>query len=298
VTTTPRVGSVGVLGGGLMGTGIAEVAARAGLPTYVREVTTELAARARQSIERSLAKAVERGKLAATDRDEALGLLTVGTELGPAAARDILIEAVVEDLAVKNALWAEADTLARPETIFASNTSSLTIAAMAVASGRPDRVIGLHFFNPVPVMGLVEIVPTVGTSAATVDAVLALAGRLGKEPVLAKDASGFIVNRLLVPYMLDAVRMVEQGVGTTADIDTAMRLGTGHPMGPLTLLDFVGIDTAVRIAEIMFTEYRETRFAPPPLLRRMVLVGWYGRKTKRGFYDYAQDPPVPTDLGV
>jgi len=298
VTTTPAIGSVGVLGGGLMGSGIAEVAARAGLPTYLREVSSELAARARQSIERSLAKAVERGKLAADARDAALGLLTVGTDLGPAAAKEILIEAVVEDLAVKNALWSEASALAPPTTIFASNTSSLTIAAMAVASGRPDRVIGLHFFNPVPVMGLVEVVPTVGTSTATVDAVLALAGRLGKEAVLAKDASGFIVNRLLVPYMLDAVRMVEQGVGTTADIDTAMRLGTGHPMGPLTLLDFVGIDTAVRIAEIMFTEYRETRFAPPPLLRRMVLVGWYGRKSTRGFYDYAQDPPVPTDLGV
>jgi 3-hydroxybutyryl-CoA dehydrogenase len=298
VTTTPAIGSVGVLGGGLMGSGIAEVAARAGLPTYLREVSIELAARARQSIERSLAKAVERGKLAADARDAALGLLTFGTDLGPAAAKEILIEAVVEDLAVKNALWSEASALAPPTTIFASNTSSLTIAAMAVASGRPDRVIGLHFFNPVPVMGLVEVVPTVGTSTATVDAVLALAGRLGKEAVLAKDASGFIVNRLLVPYMLDAVRMVEQGVGTTADIDTAMRLGTGHPMGPLTLLDFVGIDTAVRIAEIMFTEYRETRFAPPPLLRRMVLVGWYGRKSKRGFYDYAQDPPVPTDLGV
>jgi 3-hydroxybutyryl-CoA dehydrogenase len=298
MTTTPTIGSVGVLGGGLMGTGIAEVAARAGLPTCVRELSIDLAVRARQAIERSLAKAVERGKLAAAERDAALGRLIVGAELGPAAAADILIEAVVEDLAVKNALWSEANALARPETIFASNTSSLTIAAMAAASGRPDRVIGLHFFNPVPVMGLVEIIPTVGTSAATVDAVVALAQRLGKEPVLAKDASGFIVNRLLVPYMLDAVRMVEQGVGTTADIDTAMRLGTGHPMGPLTLLDFVGIDTAVRIAEIMFTEYRETRFAPPPLLRRMVMVGWYGRKTRRGFYDYAQDPPVPTDLGV
>ena len=290
--------TVGVVGGGLMGSGIAEVTARAGMPTYVREVSPELATRAMQSIEKSMTKAVERGKLTADARAAALANLSSGTDLAPAAAADLVIEAVVEDLDVKNALWRDANALARPETIFASNTSSLTIAAMALASGRPDRIVGLHFFSPVPVMNLVEVVRTVGTSDATFDAAKLFVLHLGKTPVIAKDASGFIVNRLLVPYMLDAIRALEQGVGTTVDIDTAMRLGTGHPMGPLTLLDFVGLDTTYRIAEIMFTEYRDARFAPPPLLKRMVLVGWIGRKSRRGFYDYTQDPPTPTDLGV
>ena len=290
------IDSVGVLGGGLMGSGIAEVAARAGYPTYVREVSSELADRARKSIEKSLGKAVERGKLTHDDCAATLARLAFGTDLQAAAVGKLVIEAVVEDLEVKNHLWRELNRLAKPETIFASNTSSLTIAAMLAASGRPDRLIGLHFFNPVPVMPLVEVVPTIGTSAATIEAADTFVRKLGKVPVRAKDASGFIVNRLLVPYMLDAVRAVEQGVGSTADIDNAMRLGTGHPMGPLTLLDFVGIDTACRIAEIMFDEYRETRFAPPPLLRRMVLAGWFGRKSGRGFYDYTVDPPTPTVL--
>ena len=290
------IDSVGVLGGGLMGSGIAEVAARAGLGTYVREVSSELADRARKSIEKSLGRAVERGKLSHDDCQAALARLAFGTDLQEAAVGKIVIEAVVEDLEVKNHLWRELNRLAKPETIFASNTSSLTIAAMSAASGRPDRLIGLHFFNPVPVMPLVEVVPTIGTSLATIEAADNFVRRLGKEPVRAKDASGFIVNRLLVPYMLDAVRAVEQGVGSTVDIDNAMRLGTGHPMGPLTLLDFVGIDTACRIAEIMFDEYREARFAPPPLLRRMVLAGWFGRKSGRGFYDYTVDPPTPTVL--
>jgi len=290
------IDSVGILGGGLMGSGIAEVAARAGFGTYVREVSSELADRARKSIEKSLGRAVERGKLSHDDCQAALARLAFGSDLQAAAVGKIVIEAVVEDLEVKNHLWRELNRLAKPETIFASNTSSLTIAAMSAASGRPDRLIGLHFFNPVPVMPLVEVVPTIGTSLATIEAADNFVRRLGKEPVRAKDASGFIVNRLLVPYMLDAVRAVEQGVGSTVDIDNAMRLGTGHPMGPLTLLDFVGIDTACRIAEIMFDEYREARFAPPPLLRRMVLAGWFGRKSGRGFYDYTVDPPTPTAL--
>jgi 3-hydroxybutyryl-CoA dehydrogenase len=290
------IDSVGVLGGGLMGSGIAEVAARAGFGTYVREVSSELADRARKSIEKSLGRAVERGKLSHDDCQAALARLAFGTDLQAAAVGKIVIEAVVEDLEVKNHLWRELNRLAKPETIFASNTSSLTIAAMSSASGRPDRMIGLHFFNPVPVMPLVEVIPTIGTSLATIEAADAFVRHLRKQPVRAKDASGFIVNRLLVPYMLDAVRAVEQGVGSTVDIDNAMRLGTGHPMGPLTLLDFVGIDTACRIAEIMFDEYRETRFAPPPLLRRMVLAGWFGRKSGRGFYDYTVDPPTPTAL--
>ena len=290
--------TVGVVGGGLMGAGIAEVAARAGLPTYIREVSPQLASRAIASIEKSMSRAVQRGKLTADARTAALANLSSGTDLVPAAAADILIEAVVEDLEVKNALWREANAMARPETIFASNTSSLTIAAMAVPSGRPDRIVGLHFFSPVPVMPLVEVVRTVGTTDATMDTVMAFAAQLGKTAVIAKDTSGFIVNRLLVPYMLDAVRAIEQGVGSTTDIDLAMHLGTGHPMGPLTLLDFVGLDTTYRIAEIMFTEYRDPRFAPPPLLKRMVLVGWLGRKSRRGFYDYTSEPPTPTDLGV
>jgi 3-hydroxybutyryl-CoA dehydrogenase len=289
---------VGVLGGGLMGAGIAEVSARAGFPTYIREVSQDLAERSIRSIEKSLAKAQERGKLLSEERAAALDKLSAGTDLKAAAKADIVIEAVVEDLAVKNTLWEEVNKLARPDTIFASNTSSLTIAAMALPSGRPDRIVGLHFFSPVPVMPLVEVVRTVGTSDATFDAALTFVRKLGKEPVIAKDASGFIVNRLLVPYMLDAVRALEQGVASTVDIDTAMRLGTGHPMGPLTLLDFVGLDTTYRIAEIMFAEYRDPRFAPPPLLKRMVLVGWFGRKTRRGFYDYTADPPTPTALGV
>jgi 3-hydroxybutyryl-CoA dehydrogenase len=281
-----------------MGAGIAEVAARAGLPTYIREVADDLAQRAIASIDKSLTKAVDRGKLSATEKTAALTKLDAGTDLKKAAAADILIEAIVEDLPAKNALWLEASKYAPNHTIFASNTSSLTIAAMAVPSGRPDRIIGLHFFSPVPVMPLVEVIPTIGTSDETLNTALAFVRLLGKEPVVAKDTSGFIVNRLLIPYMLDAVRALESGVATTTDIDTAMHLGTGHPMGPLTLLDFVGLDTTYRIAEIMFAEYRDARFAPPPLLKRMVLVGWFGRKSRRGFYDYTADPPTPTDLGV
>jgi 3-hydroxybutyryl-CoA dehydrogenase len=220
------------------------------------------------------------------------------TDLRDLQASDVIIEAVTEDLAVKNELWDTLDKLCPPATIFATNTSSLTIAAMAAATARADRFVGLHFFNPVPLMPLVELVRTVTTSRETYDRTLAFARALGKEVVTAKDSSGFIVNLLLVPYLLDAVRAVERGVASVADIDKAMRLGCGHPMGPLTLLDFVGLDTTVRIAEVMFDEYRESRYAPPPLLRRMVVAGMHGRKTGRGFYDYASDPPAPADLGL
>ncbi len=292
------IGSVGVLGAGLMGSGIAPSAAAAGFRTVARDVGEEQLARGRKAIEGSLARLVEKGKLDAATRDAALGRLTLTTDLSAVTACDLIIEAVTEDLAIKNALWRELDATAAPATIFASNTSSLTIAAMAAATGRPDRVVGLHFFNPVPLMPLVEVVRTVTTSAETVERVVAFARRLGKEPVLAKDSSGFIVNLLLVPFLLDAVRALERGVATTADLDRAMQLGCGHPMGPLTLLDFVGLDTVCRIAEIMFDEYRETRYAPPPLLRRMVLAGMYGRKSGRGFYDYSATPPVPAALGL
>ena len=291
-------GRVGVLGCGLMGSGIAQVAAAAGYETIVRDVSQEIWERARGGIEKSLAKLVEKGKLAATDRDAALKRLAFTTTTGDLKDCDIILEAVTEDLVLKNALWSELDRLCGPRTIFASNTSSLTIAAMAAATRRADRVVGLHFFNPVPLMQLVEVVRTVTTSEETFGRAFAFAKSLGKEPVAAKDSSGFIVNLLLVPYLLDAIRAVERGVGSVPDVDKAMQLGCGHPMGPLTLLDFVGLDTTYRIAEIMFTEYRETRYAPPPLLKRMVLAGMTGRKSGKGFYDYSVNPPRVADLGL
>jgi 3-hydroxybutyryl-CoA dehydrogenase len=205
---------------------------------------------------------------------------------------------VTEDLAIKNELFRALDELCPPETIFASNTSSLTIADMAAATRRPDRMVGLHFFNPVPVMKLVEVVRTIATDEAVFRRAFDFARSLGKEPIVAKDTSGFIVNRLLVPYMLDAIRALEQGLGSIEDIDKGMVLGTGYPMGPFTLSDFVGVDTLYRIAEIMFDEYREPRFASPPLLRRMVSMGYYGRKSGRGFYDYSGEKPVPVDFGI
>ncbi|MFL5578636.1 MAG: 3-hydroxyacyl-CoA dehydrogenase family protein [Gemmatimonadaceae bacterium] len=289
---------VGVLGGGLMGGGIAQVAAQAGFETVVREVSDALGQRARGAIEKSLARGVERGKLAPAARDDALGRLTTTARLDDLADCDVVVEAVVEDLEVKNALWKELDALCPPHTIFASNTSSLTIAAMAAATARADRMVGLHFFNPVPLMKLVEVVRTVTTSAETFDRAFAFARALGKEPIAAKDNSGFVVNLLLVPYLLDAVTQLERGVASVEDVDKGMTLGTGHPMGPFTLLDLVGLDTIYKIAEIMFDEYHERRYAPPPLLKRMVLAGMYGRKSGKGFYDYAQDPPRPTLLGL
>ena len=210
----------------------------------------------------------------------------------------IVIEAVTEDLDVKNALWKELDGLCGDNTIFASNTSSLTIAAMAAATERADRFVGLHFFNPVPLMKLVDVVRTVTTSPETFDRAMAFGKSLGKVPIAAKDNSGFIVNLLLVPYLLDAIRQLEHGVGGVEDIDKGMVLGTGHPMGPFTLLDFVGIDTTYYIAEIMFNEYREARYAPPPLLKRMMLAGLHGKKSGKGFYDYSSKPPTATDLGL
>jgi 3-hydroxybutyryl-CoA dehydrogenase len=290
--------TVGVLGGGLMGSGIAQVAAQAGFTTIVRELSDALADRAREGITRTLAKGIEKGKVTAQDRDQALGLLSFVTDLGALSRCDIIIEAVVEDLEAKNELWRALDPIVPSRAIFASNTSSLTIAAMAAASGRPDRMVGLHFFNPVPLMKLVEVVRTVTTSDATFDTTFAFAKRLGKEPIAAKDSSGFVVNLLLIPYMLDAITALERGVASVEDIDKGMQLGTGHPMGPFTLLDFVGLDTTYRIAEIMFDEYREKRYAPPPLLKRMVLAGMYGRKTKKGFYDYSVEPPRVSELGI
>jgi 3-hydroxybutyryl-CoA dehydrogenase len=281
-----KINKVGVLGAGLMGSGIAEVCAKAGYPTIVREVSDDLVKKGVGRVESSLAKAVERGKLAAADRDAARSRLTATTRVDELAGCDLVIEAVVENLEAKKELFAELDRICGDSAIFCSNTSSLTITELAAATRRPDRFAGLHFFNPVPVMKLVEVVRTIATSDDTVETLLEFARSLGKEPVLAKDNSGFIVNRLLVPYLLDAVRALEEGVGSREDIDRGMELGCGHPMGPLKLLDFVGLDTTYAIAEIMFSEYREKRFAPPPLLKRMVLAGRYGRKSGRGFYEY------------
>ncbi len=289
---------VGVLGGGLMGSGIAQVCAGAGFPTVVREVSDALCAKSRQSIEKVLARGMERGKVTESQRQTTLANLSFVTQLREMADSDLFIEAVVEDLDVKNRLWAELNRIAAPDAIFASNTSSLTIIGMASASGRADLMLGLHFFNPVPLMKLVEVVRTITTSDDTEQRALEFVRALGKEPIRAKDNSGFVVNLLLVPYMLDAINALEANVASVEDIDKGMRLGAGHPMGPFTLLDFVGLDTVYKIAEIMFTEYREKRYAPPPLLKRMVIAGMLGKKSGKGFYDYSADPPRVSDLGL
>jgi 3-hydroxybutyryl-CoA dehydrogenase len=293
-----KIGKVAVLGGGLMGSGIAQVSAAAGFPTTVREVSDALGQKARQSIEKSLAKGIERGKVTESERDKTLGNLRFVTDLNDLAEADLYIEAVVEDLAVKNDLWSQLNAIAHPDAIFASNTSSLTIIAMAAASGRPDRMLGLHFFNPVPLMKLVEVIRTITTSKETEERALDFVRWLDKEPIRAKDSSGFVVNLLLIPYMVDAIRALESNVATVEDIDRGMQLGAGHPMGPFTLLDFVGLDTVYKIAEIMFAEYRDSRYAPPPLLKRMVLAGMLGRKSGKGFYDYSTTPPRVSNLGL
>jgi 3-hydroxybutyryl-CoA dehydrogenase len=281
-----KINKVGVLGAGLMGSGIAEVCAKSGYETVVREVSDDLARKGVHRVESSLAKAVERGKLAAAESEAARARLSATTQVKDLAGCDLVIEAVVENLDAKKELFGELDSLCGDSAIFCSNTSSLTITELSAATRRADRFAGLHFFNPAPVMKLVEVVRTIATSGETVETLVEFAKSLGKEPILARDNSGFIVNRLLIPYLLDAVRALEEGVGSREDIDRGMELGCGHPMGPLKLLDFVGLDTTYAIAEIMFTEYREKRFAPPPLLKRMVLAGRYGRKSGRGFYEY------------
>src|SRR3954466_9249306 len=293
-----NITKVGVLGCGLMGSGIAQAAAAAGFPTIARDVSEPLLEKGRSGIVKSLRRLVEKGKLTQASHDTALDRLSFNTGLSALRDCDIIIEAVTEDLELKNRLWQELDTLCGPDTIFASNPSSLTIAAMAAATTRPDRFVGLHFFNPVPLMPLVEVVRTVTTSQETFDRAFEFARRLGKEPVSAVDSPGFIVNLLLVPYLLDAARALEHGVASTSDLDRAMQLGAGHPMGPLTLLDYMGLDPVVRIEEIMFEAYRDPRYAAPPLLQRMVVAGLHGRKNGRGFYDYSVHPPVPTELGL
>ena len=275
-----------------MGSGIAEVAATRGFTVMVREVDDESLEAGRKRIQKSLDRAVSKEKLSQDERDAALARFTFTTKVADLAPCDIVIEAIVEDLEVKNALFGELDGLCGEGTIFASNTSSLTITDMAAATDRPDRFVGLHFFNPVPVMKLVEVVRTIATSDETFERAFEFGKKLGKVPIAAKDNSGFVVNLLLVPYMLDAIRQLERGVASIQDIDTGMVLGCGYPMGPFTLCDFVGIDTLYKISEIMFDEYREERYAPPPLLKRIVAMGRYGRKSGKGFYDWSGEKPV------
>ena len=293
-----KIERVGVLGCGLMGSGIAHVCAQAGYDVLVREVEEAYWKKGIEKIGSFMGKAVEKGKMEAADREAALSRLSGTTALEDLAGCDLVIEAVIEDIEEKNAMFRTLDGLCPEHTIFASNTSSLTIVEMAAATNRPDRTVGLHFFNPVPVMKLVEVVRAITTSPATFERAWAFAESLGKIPIAAKDNSGFVVNLLLVPYLLGAVRALERGVASIEDIDKGMVHGTAHPMGPLTLLDFVGIDTTYRIAEIMFEEYKTAEYAAPPLLRKMHLAGYHGRKSGKGFYDYSGESPVPMNLNL
>jgi 3-hydroxybutyryl-CoA dehydrogenase len=293
-----EIRKVGVLGCGLMGSGIAQTCATAGMEVVVREVTGELCERGFAGIEKSLAKFAEKGTITAEQQAEIRGRMRGTTELEDLADCDLIVEAIIENLDLKRETYKRLDELCKPETVFASNTSSLSITEMMTATSpeRQKRFIGLHFFNPVPLMKLVEVVRTILTDEEVYESAVEFGRKLGKVPVRADDRSGFIVNRLLVPYLLDSIRALEEGVGSIVDIDNGMKLGCGHPMGPLTLLDFVGLDTTYYIAEIMFNEFREQRFAPPPLLKRMVLAGLYGRKSGRGFYDYTADARNPTPM--
>jgi len=295
-----EIRKVGVLGCGLMGSGIAQVAATAGFDTVVKEVSEDLIAKGFGGIEKSLAKFAEKGTITSDQQTEIRGRLSGTTSFGDLADCDIIIEAIIENLEEKRSTYKQLDEICKPETIFASNTSSLSITEMMTATSaeRQRRFIGMHFFNPVPLMKLVEVVKTILTDADVYEQAVDFGKKLGKVPVRAGDKTGFIVNRLLVPYMLDAIRALEEGVGSIVDIDNAMKLGCGYPMGPFTLGDFVGLDTTYYIAEIMFNEFREKRFAPPPLLKRMVLAGLYGRKSGRGFYDYTKDAKNPTPMNL
>jgi len=283
---------VGVVGCGLMGSGIAQVCAAAGFDTVVREVALELVDKGLKGIEKNLARLVEKGTITEAVKGEIRGRLKGTTAIEDLKNCDLVIEAIIEQLPAKRELFATLDKICPASTIFASNTSSLTITEIATSTKRPERFVGLHFFNPVPIMKLVEVVRTIATDATVYEEVVAFGAKLGKTAVRAHDSTGFIVNRLLVPYLLDAIRALEEGVGSIEDIDNSMKLGCGHPMGPLTLLDFVGLDTTYYISQIMYEEFKERRFAAPPLLKRMVLAGWNGRKAGRGFYDYS-DPTKP-----
>jgi len=295
-----EIRKVGVLGCGLMGAGIAQTAASAGFETTVREVSEDLLQKGLTAIEKSLERFAQKGTITAEQQKQTRDRLFGTTSFDDLTDCDIVIEAIIENLEEKQSTYRQLDAICKPETIFASNTSSLSITAMMAATSpaRQQRFIGMHFFNPVPIMKLVEVVRTILTDPDVYEDAVAFAAKLGMVPVRASDKTGFIVNRLLVPYMLDSIRALEEGVGSIVDIDNAMKLGCGYPMGPLTLGDFVGLDTTYYIAEIMFNEFREKRFAPPPLLKRMVMAGLYGRKSGRGFYDYTKDAKNPTPMNL
>jgi len=293
------INNVAVLGCGLMGSGIAQVCAQAGRSVTVIEVSEEYLNKGLASISKQLGKMVEKGKLSSEDRDATEGRLRGSTRLEDAANAQIVIEAIIESVDEKNRTYGRIDKICQSETIFASNTSSLSITQMMTATSaeRQRRFVGMHFFNPVPIMKLVEVVRTILTDPEVFAAATQFGREIGKVPVQTSDRTGFIVNRLLVPYMLDSIRALEEGVASIVDIDNAMKLGCGYPMGPLTLGDFVGLDTTYYIANIMFDEFKEKRFAPPPLLKRMVMAGLYGRKSGRGFYDYS-DPNNPSAMNL
>jgi 3-hydroxybutyryl-CoA dehydrogenase len=287
-----EIQKVGVVGCGLMGHGITQVAAQAGYAVVVREVDDATLSKGIGKIEKQLARAVEKGKSSQEDADAVRGRIEGTTEYGALADCDLVVEAITEDLDLKLAMWAEVDRIVKPEAFFATNTSSLPVINQAASTSRPDRFLGLHFFNPVQVMKLLEVVRGVTTSDEAVAAGTEFGQRLGKLAVQTRDTAGFIVNRLLVPYMLDAIRALEEGVGSITEIDEAMKAGAGHPMGPLALCDFVGLDTLGSICNVLFDEFRERRFAQPPTLRKMLAAGWYGRKSGMGFFDYSGEQPV------
>jgi 3-hydroxybutyryl-CoA dehydrogenase len=288
-----EIKKVGVLGAGLMGHGIAQVSAQSGYEVVLREVDDAALGKGLGRIEKALARAVERGKASQEDADAVRGRINGTTDYGDLSDCDLVIEAITEDLQRKVEMWREVDGIVKPEAIFATNTSSLPVIAQAAATSRPASFVGLHYFNPAQVMKLVEVIRAVTTSDEAFETAEAFAKSQGKLAVPTRDSAGFIVNRLLVPYMLDAIRALEEGVGSVAEIDQAMQAGAAHPMGPLTLADFVGLDTLGSISEVMFDEFRERRFAAPPTLRKMLTAGWYGKKSGRGFYDYSGDAPVP-----
>jgi 3-hydroxybutyryl-CoA dehydrogenase len=292
------ISKVGVVGGGLMGHGIAQICAQAGWDVVMREVDGDAVAKATGKIEGQLGRAVEKGRMEQSEADEIRGRINDTIDYGELGDCDLVIEAITEDLGLKLEMWREIDPIVKDEAYFATNTSSLAVIDQAAATSRPERFLGLHFFNPAQMMPLLEVVQTVTTSKEALQLGFEVGEKLGKTVVHAKDKAGFIVNRLLVPYLLDAIRAYEEGVGSIEEIDVAMKAGANHPMGPLTLADFVGLDTLVAIGGVMFDEYRERRFAAPPTLRKMVAAGWYGRKSGKGFYDYSGDAPVPSELGL
>jgi 3-hydroxybutyryl-CoA dehydrogenase len=292
------ISKVGVVGAGLMGHGIAQISAQAGYDVVLREVDQERLDRGLGRIQKQLSRAVEKEKMTQDDADGVLGRINATLDYGDFADCDLVVEAITENLGLKLEMWKELDGIVKDGAVLATNTSSLSVIDQAASTKRPDRFVGLHFFNPPQVMALLEVVQTVTTDEESLQAGFDFGKKLGKLTVHAKDKTGFIVNRLLVPYMLDAIRAYEEGVGEIDQIDEAMKAGAAHPMGPFTLLDFVGLDTTKAIADIMFDEYRERRFAAPPTLRKMVSAGYYGKKSGRGFYDYSGDEPTVVDLGL